>query len=355
MDKKENEIVNTHPSPLETELTKISEDQLPVLLTERIKLLSAANTALTQAKEQEQEANTNINTAIQNANQLIAEAKTLGMHKAEPRQFLFFEYLSDADRLDAVEANLKEMITHHTFEAQANKELAELHKVSLAAITATLKVNEAQMAYQAHIADTSKFLYGLCAYNMASIQSVLINLEAVLSGASKEELGELAKQQLLLAMDQLKNQESLVLKSKENRELIDCIDLELSLQEKTLKDVTSKNSEQDQRLQAGEEYDRQQDLIFTNQFKKAEEEIAKHSSVLMAQADKDNEHSHILQTLQEQVALLQQNTAEQVSLIATLQAELDAQKQTAVSKSKLYIAYIVSGISLILALISFFI
>ena len=45
---------------------------------------------------------------------------------------------------------------------------------------------------------------------MGISQSIYINLEAILSNESPEKMGELAQQQLFLALDQIRKQESLV-------------------------------------------------------------------------------------------------------------------------------------------------
>ena len=61
------------------------------------------------------------------------------------------------------------------------------------------------MEYMEGTTKVMKFLYGLSAYSIASTESIVTNMELILSGAKKKELGEMAKQQMFLVMDQIKS------------------------------------------------------------------------------------------------------------------------------------------------------
>ncbi len=64
--------------------------------------------------------------------------------------------------------------------------------------------------FQKRLADISKYLFGLGVGTMAANRSVLRELELRLSGASKEELSDLARQEVLSVVRQLKEQEDLL-------------------------------------------------------------------------------------------------------------------------------------------------
>lgn len=133
---------------------------------------------------------------------------------------------------------------------------------------------------------------------MASTQSVLINLQAVLSGASKEKLGEMAQQQLLLAMDQLKNQENVILRIQENRNLIDGLSMDLSNHDCRIESNAEKNSKLDRRIGALEKSDKEFHIkeIKQDKFIQASIEHNKKQDIKIEElVQRDNEQDKLLQ------------------------------------------------------------
>ncbi|WMJ89250.1 hypothetical protein [Anaerocolumna sp. MB42-C2] len=241
----------------ERELLLIDETKLPEVLTERLNLLEKTNRAYDSAMEKKENARKEVDKALEQADELIAKAKGAGKNTPEQHSFLGFKWTSTGDEIVSLKENLMEMVACGLESAQAQKVLVQVQSALSDSQTSLLEVQETQMAYQHQIADATKFLYGLSAYNMASTQSVLINLEAVLSGASKEKLGEMAQQQLLLAMDQLKNQENIILRIQENRNLIDELSMDLSNHDCRIESNAEKNFDLDRRIDALEKSDKE--------------------------------------------------------------------------------------------------
>jgi len=282
----------------EQELLLIDETKLPVVLTERLNLLEKTNIAYDSAKVKEKNVREKVDKALEHADELIVKARGAGSNTSESHSFLWFEWTSKSDEIDTLKANLKEMIDCGIESAEAQKVLVEVQSALADSQTALLQVQETQMAYQHQIADATKFLYGLSAYNMASTQSICINLQAVLSGASKEKLGEMAQQQLLSAMDQLKNQENTMSRIRENKNLIDGLSMDLSNHNCRIESNAEKNFELDRRIDALEKSDMEFHIkgIKQDNFIQASIEHNKKQDVKIEElVQMDNEQDKLLQ------------------------------------------------------------
>lgn len=299
---------------LENSLVNIEEERLPEILSQRLELLEKTNLAYSDAKDKEAAAREKVEHALSKADELIKAAGKVGGHTAEQREFLWIEWTSKADEIDALKRNLQDIIEHGENSAIAQKELVEVQAALTESQTALLKVQEAQMAYQRQIADATKFLYGLSAYNMASVQSVLINLKAVLSGASKKKLGEMAQQQLLLAMDQIKNQESIILRIKENKQLIESLDFEMEKSDSKIEDLQKQDVEQDSLIEDLQKQDAEQDSLI----KDLQKQDAEQDNLIEDLQKQDAEQDSLIEDLQKQ-------DAEQNNLIENLQKQDEEQ------------------------------
>ena len=245
---------------LENTILTIDEEHLPQILTERLELLEKTNRAYTEAKESEEYAREKVAIALKNADDLISNAKNAGKHRAKTKSFLWFDWISKADEIDALKANLKELIDCGIHSAEAQKELVEVQAALAASQTSLLLVQETQMAYQSQIAEVTKFLYGLSAYNMGATQSVLSNLEQIMTGASAEKLGEMAEKQLYLALDQLKNQESIIIKINKNKQLINSMEERNMAQDVEIEELQKSDEQQDVKIEELQKSDKQQDV-----------------------------------------------------------------------------------------------
>lgn len=386
MDKKKESTSYEIEPDLEKELIEIDEEKLPLILSDRLELLEKTNKAYDAAKVQEKKVREKVDKAVKQADLLIKNANNARNKKVKTHGFWKFEWSTKNDEIDALKNNLKEMIDCGIESAEAQKELVEVQSALADSQTSLLKVQETQMAYQRQIADATKFLYGLSAYNMASTQSVLINLEAVLTGASKEKLGEMAQQQLMLALDQLKSQESIVKKIKENRELIDSLDVDLAVQEEKINKNITKNNEQDKRIEylekrdselvskgnkrdklikEGLEHDKKQDLEIAAQAKKDEEHDKlikeglerdrKHDEILRNQALKDIEHDKQISDLEKKNYAYKKIIDENSNMISELRDEIKRIQVEKTGKWSTRVLYVILIIALMIAIMHFFI
>ena len=161
--------------------------------------------------------------------------------------------------------------------------------------SAQISAAEAQkisFEYQTKLAEITKYLFGLGASSIAMNRSVVRELELKLKGASAEEISDLAKQELVNVVTQLKAQEDIMLKQdkimkevKTNHDGISQINA----------DITKINSETDKHETAiSDNADRieQNKKELTAQHLKDEEHdkaLEKHSKELAAQRLKDQE------------------------------------------------------------------
>jgi|LSQX01.2.fsa_nt_gb hypothetical protein len=105
---------------------------------------------------------------------------------------------------------------------------------------AAVEAQELSFEYQKKLGEITKYLFGLGVSNLAMNRSVVRELEMRLKGASEEELDELARQEILGVVRQLKAQEDIMKKQielseriKDHDKLINeflCSNLELSNQ-----------------------------------------------------------------------------------------------------------------------------
>lgn len=320
----------------EQELLVVDETKLPLVLAKRLNLLEKTNTAYDLAKMKEKKAREKVDEALCHADELIVKAKGAGSNTAESHSFLWFKWTSTNNEIDTLKANLKEMIDCGIESAEAQKVLVEVQSALADSQTALLQVQETQMAYQRQIADATKFLYGLSAYNMASTQSILINLQAVLSGASKEKLGVMARQQLLLAMDQLKNQENIILRIQEIRNLIDGLNVDISNQDCRIERNEKKNSELYRRIDAMEKSYKEFHIKVIKQDDFIQESIEhnkKQDIEILALVQKDKEHDKSFKEQQNKIDKLEQENDSNTVEIKGLKSSLKQQEQAVTEKN----------------------
>ena len=291
---------------LESSLSNIDEERLPQILSQRLELLEKTNQAYDVAKKKEEATRDKVKAALTKADALITESQNVGQNKARERKFLWADWTSKKDEIEALKANLQEIISHGENSAVAQRELVEVQAALAESQKALLDVQKAQMEYQGQIADATKFLYGLSAYNMGSVQSVLINLKAVLSGANKEKLGEMAQQQLLLAMDQIKNQESIILRIRENKELIDSLDVELQESGSRIEDLQKQDAEHDSLIENLQKQDAEQDSLIEELQKQDEEQDSLIEDLQKQDEEQDKLIAQTVETTVEHERLIQE-------------------------------------------------
>ena len=233
---KENELQANQFASIQDELATIDESMLPDVLSERLDSIANVNKQFDVAREKKEAAQKRVDVALKKAEELIERSEKLGELNPGTHKILFWEISTKDDKIDAIEKCLKELGTYSSESAEYLQQLAEVQNAELASQAAVMEVQKCQMEYLECTSNAIKFLYGLSVYGIASTQSIVTNLELVLSGAKKKELGEMAKQQMYLVMNQLKSQENLQHRIEKNEKSLDLLKTETT----SLKDQFSK-------------------------------------------------------------------------------------------------------------------
>ena len=111
------------------------------------------------------------------------------------------------------------------------------------------EAQELSFEYQKQLANFSKFLLGLGARNMTINRALSRSLEMKMKGASEKELDNLAQQEFLSVIKQLKDQEDIMLKQEDLSKIVRGHDEELKQQDNTLRRQAAKDAEHDKLFQ----------------------------------------------------------------------------------------------------------
>lgn len=85
---------------------------------------------------------------------------------------------------------------------------------------ALVEAQKVSFEFQEQLAEATKYLFGLGVANIAMNRTVVRELQLKLEGASKEELNDLARQELMGVISQLKAQEDMMSKTEKNTSII---------------------------------------------------------------------------------------------------------------------------------------
>lgn len=188
------------------------------------------------------------------------------------------------------------------------------------AVQSGAEAQKISFEFQTKLAEISKYLFGLGVSNIASNRFVVRELEMRLKGASRGELSELARQELISVVKQLKEQEDILRKLEDLNKTIKDHD-------HTLKVQAQKNQYFDEQLQVYAEIDMRhskQLKIHTETSKRLEEQ-------LKDQADLDRLHSEKLQAqaeinkLHEEQLKIQAETDNKIEEKLQALVEIDSQ------------------------------
>ncbi len=306
------EMITAINPTVENQIYSIDEEKLPQVFTEQIHFLEKANNEYNRAEEMEKKARKKVKAALLKADELIEAAKRVGGHAAAKKRFLWAEWTSERDEINAIKHNLREIIDHSEDSAEAQKKLAEVQSSLMESQTAVLQVNKAQMEYQRQIANATKFIFGLSAYNMATSQSILIKLKAILSGASEEQLGQLAQQQLFLALDQIRNQENIITRINENDDLIKNLNFEIEKKQREIDEIGAIDEKQNMRIS--------ENAHDIDQLEKQEEAQDK---LIAVGIEKDREHDEKISENARDIDELESRGEEQDKRIADITGKID--------------------------------
>lgn len=399
--KKEVQVVSTKvkdelqlTQDLEMELTSLDESMVPNVIAERMNNVAVINEKCEMALKKKEAAQKKVDVALSTAEGLVKRAESLGELDTKTHKFFKLEWSSKGDRIAALEECVKSIGEYGSDTAELQKSIVEIQNATLESQEAIMDVQKFQMEYMEGTTKAMKFLYGLSAYGIASTEAIVTNMELILSGVKKKDLGEMAKQQMYLVMDQLKSQENLHNRMDRTEDSIEDLREELRLH-------SVEDDERDRRILEGEEKDREQDEILEGQKKKdiehekalavREKKDKEHDATLMAHEKKlkegnlkDEEQDRVLEALSEKGAARDEAIAQGEERDArqdqelNLQREKDLEHDTAIkelgskldrsiedinlkidqatsSKWMIYLALGMGAVSLILSVVHFFI
>lgn len=164
------------------------------------------------------------------------------------------------------------------------------------------KAHKISFEFQTKLAKISQYLFALGCTNLANNRTVIQQLEMKLQGASEEELSELATQEVITVVKQLKKQEDLLKKLEDLTNLIKNHHERLEIQSK-------KNQKIDCKLQAQEQIDKL------------------HDQKLKLHDENDKRLNHQLKTQAENQKKLEESLQIQVEISKGLQAKLLVHEQ----------------------------
>lgn len=120
------------------------------------------------------------------------------------------------------------------------------------AVQASAKAQKTSFEFQTRLAEIAKYLFSMGVRNIAANRLVVRELEARLKGASEEEISELARQEIMAVVMQLKDQEDLLKKQENLRQKQEKMADDLTALNNKTKFVLTQTDELDLRLKSQE-------------------------------------------------------------------------------------------------------
>lgn len=148
-------------------------------------------------------------------------------------------------------------------------------------------VQNLTLEYQENITQITQYLFGLGVSNIAANRSVVRQLELKLKGASKEELSELARQELLNVVKQLKAQEDIMEKQSK-------LSSKVQDHDKRIKEQEKKGFDLGDRIDVAEDSIKRNDTKHSEHEARQDQKLKKHEELLSKHERKDAEHDDLL-------------------------------------------------------------
>lgn len=192
------------------------------------------------------------------------------------------------------------------------KAIESLQQAAVDLAESQVSFGEAQkisFEYQEKLGRILQYMFGLGVMNLAANRTVVRQLQMQLSGASKEEMSDFAKQEIKGVIRQLKAQEDIMIKQKDLAEKV-------KWHEQSLKVIGDKDEEQDRRLAEQALKYKEQDRRLAEQALKDEE----HDRLIAENAVKNKEQDEWIKVTMEKMK-------EKDDIIRSLQKECDMLKR----------------------------
>jgi hypothetical protein len=177
------------------------------------------------------------------------------------------------------------------------------------AVVSEAETQKTAFNFQTQLAEITKYLFGLGVSNLALNRSVVRELELKLSGASAEELSDLAKQEALNVIRQLKAQEDILIKLEQFDNKVKIVHEENVSLRKQLEVQIKTDTHHDKELQALAGADK----LFADELKTQAETDRKHNELLVSLARQEEEHDKALATLKTEFSSSLANISQKLS------------------------------------------
>lgn len=220
------------------------------------------------------------------------------------------------------------------------------------------QAQEVSFEYQQKLAEMTKYLFALGVSNISMNRSVVRELELKLNGASKDELDEFARKEILAVVQQLKAQEDIMSKQNDLSNKVKAH--EIQLQAKTKKDDSQDeeiarqaaiDKELGRRIDSGDKKDKAQDEEIARQATIDEEHTRLINELKTANADRVKE----IEELRSLCAELSERLSENVTSLDSKEHRINGILNEKSSKKAVIISYVIGAIGIIVAIIQFFV
>ncbi|MDP4268294.1 MAG: hypothetical protein Q8880_12785 [Bacteroidota bacterium] len=161
------------------------------------------------------------------------------------------------------------------------------------AVGSGAEAQKVSFEFQTQLAEITKYLFGLGVSNLALNRSVVRELELKLSDASAEELSDLARQETLNVIRQLKAQEDILIKQEQLDKKIKIVHDENVRLGKQIEAQIEIDTRHDGELQVLASTDK----LFTEELKAQAETDRKHIEILTSLARREEEHDKAIAAL----------------------------------------------------------
>ena len=158
---------------------------------------------------------------------------------------------------------------------EAIEELQTVTEEIADAQIASAEAQEVSFEYQQKLGEITKYLFSLGVSNIATNRSVVRQLQLKLRDASEKDLDELARQEIIGVVKQLKAQEDIMIKQSAMSDIVKRHDKRLNAgdakdkeQDEEIGRQAEKDKEHDKRLDAGDAKDKEQDQEIGRQAEK---------------------------------------------------------------------------------------
>lgn len=199
------------------------------------------------------------------------------------------------------------------------------------ALISMTDVQKLTLEYQEKITQITQYLFGLGISNIAANRSVVRQLELKLKGASKEELSELARQELLNVVKQLKAQEDIMEKqSKLSSKVHD--------HDKRIKEQEKKGFDLGDRIDEAEDSIKRNDTKHSEHEARQDQKLKKHDELLAKHERKDAEHDELLDKGKKKDEEQDRRLAEQVEKDAEHDRKFLAQEEKDAEHDRKFLA-----------------